>query len=135
MKLLYLSLVLLFLGCSSDNAMTKVYQQNLPKDGFSCLKLQVFPPNEKVEESFKKLYSFNENCEFTLQVEVKGGITCNSNHNLQKKALGAFPSSYINMQLNQKSQKIYSYYIDLKEDVNDKDIQNAFERMSEELNL
>jgi len=134
MRFFYLFSLVFLLGCS-DNTMTKVYEQNLPKNEIPCLNLVIFPPNEAVEKSFEKLYDFDEACRFKLLVEVKGGITCNSNENIQKKAMGSFPSSYINMQLSQNSQKIYSYYRDLKDEVGDEEIEDTFFRMRDEINL
>ncbi len=63
----------------------------------------------------------------------KSGITCNSTHNYQTKAIGEFPSSYLKLQINRGSQLVYSYYIDSKEDVKESDVQNAFARMQEDV--
>jgi len=66
-------------------------------------------------------------------VSKKSGITCNSTHNYQTKAIGEFPSSYLKLQINRGSQLVYSYYIDLKEDVKESDIKNAFFRVRDDL--
>lgn len=115
--------------------MTKVYEKNIPENGIECLKLVVFPPNKEIQNNFEQLYTFDKSCEIQLLVEAKGGITCNSEHNLQKKAMGTFPSSYLNLQVTHNSKKIYSYYIDLKEDVSTSDIKSAFKRMKEDISL
>lgn len=122
-------------SCSKDTAYVQIYKNNIPKEGISCLHLVVFPPNEMLENSLKELYSFDKSCGITLHVESKGGITCNATTNLQKKAMGSFPSSYINLQVSQDSKKIYSYYKDLENDVEADDIENAFLRIQKELNL
>ena len=132
-KLLFL-FPLFFIGCT-DNAIVQNYHKNLPIDGIKCIKLTVFPPNKYVEQSFKELYDFDNKCEIELFVEVKGGITCNSNQNIQKKATGSFPSSYLNMQLKTSKKKLYIYYKDIQGAVEKDDIEDAFSRMRKELNL
>ncbi len=133
MKYFFIPLLVLFLSACSDNAMVQIYEKNL--QNVNCLRLVVFPPDRELEESFNRLYEFDKNCPFRLQVKKKSGITCNSNQNSQTKAIGGMPSSYLNLQLSKDSKKIYSYYIDLKEDVKEVDIQNALERMKKDLEI
>jgi len=112
--------------------MVQIYEKNVEVE---CMRLVIFPPDKKLEESFDRLYKFDENCAFRLEVKKKGGITCNSNQNSQTKAIGGMPSSYLNLQLSKDSKKIYSYYIDLKEDVKESDMQSAFKRMKKDLEI
>lgn len=126
-------LSLFVLSCSSDKAEVHVYNEEIVKEKIPCLRLVVFPPDEELEVSFKKLYQFDESCEFKLIVEKKNGITCNSSHNHELKAKGNFPTSYLKLQLNKSYTIVYSYYIDLKEDVKELDIQNAFMRLEKDI--
>ena len=125
----------MFLSACSDNATITIYEKNLPKEKISCITLLIFPPNEKLQTTFEKFYSFDENCSTQLEVSSKSGIVCNSNHNVQKKAVGSFPTSYLKMQLNSGSKIVYSYYIDLKDDVTEDDMRRAFSALKEDLSL
>jgi len=126
---------LFLLSACSDNSTVTIFEKNIPKEKITCINLLIFPPNEKVQTAFESLYTFSENCSIKLEVSTKSGITCNSNHNYQIKAVGEFPSSYLKMQLNSGSKIVYSYYIDLKEEVNTQDISRAFLRMRDDLNI
>ncbi len=120
------------LACS-DNASVNIYDKSITKSRVECLNLVIFPPDEKLQNSLEKLYQFDKNCKYRLTVEKKSGISCNSTHNYQSKATGEFPSSYLKMQLNRGKTLLYGYYIDLKEDVKESDIQTAFARMKEDV--
>jgi len=126
---------LLFLVSCSDNASVTIYEKNLPKEKISCINLVVFPPNEKIQSSLEKLYDFKENCSIRVEVSTKSGITCNSNYNYQIKAVGSFPSSYLKIQLNDGSKIVYSYYIDLLNEVTSEDVTVAFKRMRDDLDI
>ncbi len=96
------------------------------------MKLVIFPPDEILESTLKKIYTFDDTCPLKLEVSKKSGIVCNSAHNSQKKALSNFPSSYLKMQIT-SNHLLYSYYIDLKDDVTREDIENAFTRIQKDL--
>ena len=113
--------------------MIYIYDKKVVEDGVECLDLVVFPPNEKEEKVLNNLYTFAENCGVKLGVETKIGISCNSNHNYQEKTVGSFPSSFLTLRVTEGKNKIYTYYIDLKEDVTDSDITKAFKRVKEDL--
>jgi hypothetical protein len=100
-----------------------------------CMKLLVFPPNEKMEKYVKTQYSFDENCAYQLEVETKSAITCNSNQNYETKALSGFPTSYLKMQITKNKKLQYSYYKDLKEEAALCDAENALERIGEDLSF
>lgn len=98
------------------------------------MKLRVWPPNKEIEDYLQTQYSFDANCTaFELELSTKSGITCNSTQNIQTKALGAFPSSYLKIEIRQNAALSYSYYKDLQEDVALSDVQRAFERVGEDL--
>ena len=135
MKIVSLVIILIFLSACSDKAITNVYSKELLKEGIPCMRLVVFPPDKKIESYFRKLHKFDTECKFKMQVEKKGGITCNSKHNTQSKAMGSFPSSFLNINISKENSKIYGYYIDLIEDVKEDDVEDALKRIKRDLSL
>ena len=119
-------------GCS-DNSIVKFYDKDFSNP--PCLRAVVFPPDDMIQNTLDKLYSFDESCEFKLQVSKKGGITCNSPHNADKKNMGSFPSGYLKMDVMKGSKTLYSYYIDLKDSPTKSDIKNGFARVKKDLKL
>ncbi len=99
------------------------------------MRLVIFPPDNTVSTALTPLYNFNKSCNFSLNVSKKGGITCNSSHNIDKKALKKFPTSYLNMTLKKNGRLVYSYYIDLEKDVVTSDIEKGFKRLQSDLKL
>jgi len=125
-------LILLLSGCS-DNSIVTVYDKNIPKEKITCMELMIFPPDEMIETTLKGKYKFKDNCTFRLEVFTKGGIHCNSNQNSQSKALGAIPSSYLRMEITKDNKKLYSYYIDIKDEIKKTHIEDGFLRMQKDL--
>jgi hypothetical protein len=123
------------MSACSDDAAVNIYNKQITQTKIPCMKLVVFPPNEKIEYSLKSLYTFDVNCSYRLEVETKSGITCNSNQNHQTKALNGFPTSYLKMQIMENKKLQYSYYKDLKEEVAPSDVKNALERIGEDLSF
>ncbi len=99
------------------------------------MRLFVFPPDTMIENTMNELYTFENNCDYTLQVSKKGGITCNSTHNASKKTTSNFPSGYLKMDITEGGKNIYSYYIDLKNTPTKDDIENAFVRVKKDLKI
>ena len=136
MKSLFYSLLLisafLLSGCS-DNAIVNTFDKNISKNKISCLRLVVFPPNETAESLLRGLYDFNPDCEYRLEVSQKGGIVCNSNQNAAKKTLSNFPSTYLRMDVSKNGRAVYSYYIDLLDEVNEDDVKRAFIRVKKDI--
>ncbi len=125
--------MIFFYGCS-DDANVNIFDKDIVNKKIECMRLVVFPPNEMMETTLKNLYSFDSTCKTRLDVSFKSGITCNSSHNSDKKALSDFPSSYLKMQIMNPN-LAYSYYIDLTHDVEPTDVQNAFKRIEKDLKL
>lgn len=126
---------LLFLSACSESATTTIYKQNFPKEPLRSMKLLLSPANAEMQATLERLYSFNQDSNFTLEVSSKSDIVCNSNHNYQTKALGEFPTSYLKMQVNYRGRILYGYYIDLQESPNAEDIRRAFSTLEEDLSL
>ena len=131
---LLLSIFLFFSACS-DNAMVTTYDKVLAKEKIPCLDLVIFPPNDAFSKTLEPLYNFSDNCDFKLEVSKKSAIVCNSTHNIDKKALTNFPSSYLKMVVRKNRGLVYSYYIDLEEDVRTQNVVDGFERIQKDLKL
>ena len=127
-------LAFLFVGCG-DKAIVHIYDKELLKDGVPCLKLVVFPPDKKAQTTLRSFYNFSDDCDFRLEISKKSGITCNSNQNSDKKALTNFPSSYLKMDVSRGRKVVYSYYIDLLDEVDEEDYEDAFVRVKKDLNI
>ena len=131
MRSLIVALFLLF-GCSDDSGVTVVrYDKSLQT--VPCLRLLVFSPDTLLETTLQKLYSFDENCSYTLQASQKCAITCNSNQNADKKALGVFPSGYLRLDIYKAGKVRYSYYKDTQQEVDKTTVEEAFTRVSEDI--
>ena len=134
MKYLICSLLLLstFSGCS-DGAIVKIFDKDIRTDKIPCMRLVVFPPDKLLENRLNNLYNFTPDCDYRLEVSKKSAIVCNSNQNAAKKTLTNFPSTYLRMDLSKENRKIYSYYIDLLDNVSEDDVKSAFSRMKEDI--
>lgn len=98
------------------------------------MNLLIFPPNESIENKLNELYPFTPNCDLDLVVSYKSSIVCNSNQNAAKKALG-MAKSYLRLELKKGTHLLYSYYIDLTENVSGKDVESGFNVMKDTLPL
>ena len=127
-----LLLLTAFSGCS-DNAIVKIFDKDISKNKIPCIRLIVFPPDKVLEQTLKKLYKFSPDCDYRLEVSKKGGIVCNSNQNAAKKTLSTFPSSYLRMDVSKNSKPVYSYYVDLKENVSSEDVKSGFYRLQKDI--
>lgn len=130
-KKFYLLFIFILFNACSDNAQVTRYTESQTQ--LKCLHLVVFPPDKLITDTLTKLYDFDKNCDYELQVSKKGGIVCNSNQNADKKALSNFPSGYIRMDVSHNDRPVYSYYKDLSCKVTKEDISTAFNRLKEDL--
>ena len=132
---LFISLSLLFFTACNDKSLVTFYDKNIANEQIKCMKLVVFPPDKYLTKEINSLYHFSSQCDFTLNISQKNNIVCNSTHNLDKKVLKKFPTSYLNLTLKKDGQMLYSYYIDLEESVQKEDIKDGFERLKSDLNF
>ena len=121
------------MGCS-DNAISQVHNKKILENKIPCLRLIVFPPHEAIEKKLNELYTFSDDCEFKLVISYKSSITCNSNQNSDKKVLG-MPSSYLRFELKKQNELMYSYYKDLKDNLDSSDVVDGFDTMKDTLPL
>ena len=134
MYLLLFSL-LFFLTACQDKSIVKIYEKNLEHTNVTCLRLVVFPPDEKTQTILESIYSFSEECTVTLTVSQKAKIVCNSNQNAAKKTMSNFPSSYLRMDIKSENRPLYSYYVDLLDKADKGDLLDALSRVREDLEL
>jgi hypothetical protein len=130
----FVFLALLFIGCE-DKAIVHLYDKEIVKSGVPCVRLVIFPPDKKAQNILEKLYSFSDKCDFKLEISKKSGITCNSNQNSDKKALTNFPSSYLKMDVSKDRKVVYSYYVDLLDEVDEQNYADALLRVRKDLNM
>lgn len=113
--------------------MVKVFDESVSENKIPCLRLVVLPSDKVLESTLHNLYSFDEECEYRLEVSKKGGIVCNSNQNAAKKTLSNFPSTYLRMDVSKNSKPVYSYYIDLLDSVSSEDVKSGFNRLHQDI--
>ncbi len=133
MKLSFFLFLTLFFSACSDNSIVTVYDKNILNDNATCIELIVFPPNDMIEDTLKKEYKFQDNCALKFEVFTKGKIHCNSNQNSQSKAMGAMPSSYMRLELTRENKTLYSYYIDIKDEITALHVEDGINRMKKDL--
>jgi hypothetical protein len=124
---------MVFLSGCSDDAIVTHYNKEITEKKIPCMRLVVFPPNKETQKVLESLYNFKNECNFALYIAQKSGIVCNSTQNVEKKVLSSFPSSYLKISLKKRNSLIYSYYIDLKESVNQESLKKAFSRLKSDL--
>jgi len=99
----------------------------------SCMKLNKLSEDKKLLRDLEKLYSFNDSCNFSLTLESKKDIVCNSTNNIMSKNMGDFPKSYIKLKLRKGLKLQYTYYRDLYSNVDEDDLKDGFERLKKDL--
>jgi len=126
-KYLFISLLLLFTACS-DDSISQILDKKAIESKIECMDLVVFPPHDMINKKLNQLYKFKNDCKYQLIVSYKASIVCNSNQNFDKKAMG-MAKSYIRFELKQNNKLIYRYFKDLKNNLSDADVQNAFKKL------
>ena len=119
-------------GCE-DKALVKVYDQKILQTPPTCLALSVIPEETSIEQALKQQYRFDPTCPWRLEVHYKNNIRCTSNQNSDRKALSAFPSSYLRMEIRRGMRLLYSYYIDLPQRAKNGDAKRGLSRIIEDL--
>ena len=118
-------------GCG-EKPVTRVYE-TAHEQPVTCLRIAVFPPDDALEKELKRLYDFSRECDAVLEVRHKENIGCNSNQNIQQKALSAFPHHFLRMEVRRGLTPVYSYYIDLQYPADEEDARAAFVRLRTDL--
>ncbi len=133
--LLLLILITAFLSGCEDRSIVSIYDKNILKQPPKCLALMVMPPNKGIEKRLKKIYKFDDKCKYRMEVSWKSNIHCTSNQNSEKKALSAFPNSFLRIDIRKGMRVSYDYYIDLTKPATADDVEDAMERIIKDLKL
>jgi len=132
--LLLLAMLPLLSGCE-DKAMVAFYDRQLKSHPPTCLALSDISLDPSMKRSLESIYHFTQNCPWRLTIETKKNIHCNSNQNSQRKALTAFPNSYLRMDIRRGMRSLYSYYIDLTKAADSGDAERGLLRICDDLGL
>jgi len=127
--------ILLSVVTDEKKAYVNLYDKPLKNQQIPCLSLSIFPPHASLENALKKRYDFRSDCPWKLDVKTKENIHCNSNQNSDKKALTAFPNSFLRMEIRKGFSLKYSYYVDLTKPADSDDIVEGFDRINDDLSI
>ena len=127
--------IALALLTNTRKAYVNLYDVQLKRQKIPCLSLSVYPPNPSIENALKNAYVFQANCPWKLAIKTKENIHCNSNQNSDKKALTAFPNSFLRMEIRKGFSLKYSYYVDLTKAADPDDALEGFDRIISDLKI
>ncbi|RUM73475.1 MAG: hypothetical protein DSZ10_03190 [Sulfurovum sp.] len=130
--IVFIGLMLLLAGCEQKAERT-FYETNITNEAIPCLKMQIQPPDPMMSQILESLYPFSKECPYLLTLSYKSNIVCNSPYNVQSKALGKMPSSYIKLELRKGLHLLYSYYKDLDHTPKQDDIVQGFKTLKDDL--
>jgi hypothetical protein len=125
----------MFLGGCEDRSIVNIYDKTILKAPPSCLALSVIPPHKEIEKRLNSVYQFDPKCIYHMEVSYKNNIHCTSNQNSQRKALSAFPSSFLRIGIRKGMKVIYDYYIDLPKLATPDNAEDAMEIIMRDLKL
>jgi len=123
----------LVLGSGEDNAIVTRDEAALAQHPPRCLSLRVYPENSAIGSALRELYAFDADCPWRLEVSWKSNIHCTSNQNSERKALSAFPDSFLRMEIRRGMALLYTYYIDLPRPADVEDAVRGFKRVRKDL--
>ena len=124
---------LLFSACQEKEKEPIVHKSTKVTTPISCLTLNSFEEENSLTSHLKKLYTFHSNCDYTLTLTYKKDIVCNSSYNVGMKSMGKFPKSYIKLDVRKGLDTLYSYYLDLYDNIETDDIDKGFNRLKNDL--
>ncbi len=135
MVVLLLLIVSLFINGCEDKSIVNIYDKTILKSPPSCLSLSVLPPHKEIEKRLNEIYHFDPKCPYRMEVSYKNDIHCTSNQNSERKALSAFPNSFLSISIRKGMRVKYEYYIDLTQTATADDAEDAMERIMDDLKL
>ena len=121
--------IVLSLMTDTKHPYIHLYDKQLKEQKIPCLSLSVFPPDSALSGALEEEYPFRADCPWRLTVKTKENIHCNSNQNSDKKALSAFPNSFLRMEIHRGFSLKYSYYVDLTKPADSDDALEGFDRI------
>jgi hypothetical protein len=130
--LILIGLSILFISCQK-RAKAVVIKSPKLKTPISCMALSEVGVEKGFLNKLRKMYDFNQSCSNRLYISYKRDITCNSSYNAVMKNTHGFPKSYLKFELKRGLDTLYSYYIDLYNNVDIDDIENEFKIVRDDL--
>ena len=127
--------ILLFFTACEEKSEPRVTKSTTISSDISCLQLDSLGVDKLFVNKLNSLYSFNKNCDFSLNISSKKDIVCNSSHNMMSKNMGKFPKSFIKLEVRRGMKIEYSYYIDLFHNADEDDLAEGFNRLKRDLQL
>ena len=128
----FIMAILFFSGCQEKERDPVIIKANMTTP-ISCLKLNNIDQEDALTEYLKKLYPFKDECRYTVTLTYKKDIVCNSSYNVGMKSMGKFPKSFIQLEVRRGLDTLYSYYQDLYNNIEPKDIKRGFNRLKNDL--
>jgi hypothetical protein len=130
--LILIGLSILFISCQK-RAKAVVIKSPKLKTPISCMALSEVGVEKGFLNKLRKMYDFNQSCSNRLYISYKRDIICNSSYNAVMKNTHGFPKSYLKFELKRGLDTLYSYYIDLYNNVDIDDIENEFKIVRDDL--
>ncbi len=130
--MLLIMAALFFVGCDKKSPPIIKKDTNLSTP-VQCLALNDITLDKAFKSTLNSLYTFDQKCDLQLFVSYKRDIVCNSPYNPNRKNIGPFPKSFLNMEVRRGFKVEYSYYVDLYHNVNESDIKEAFARVKKDI--
>jgi len=121
---------ILLIGCDKDAEIT-FYDKSLKSNKISCLSF--IPKDNPLDKELTKLYNFNQNCPYRLELSYKSNIVCNSPYNAPQKATTEFPNAFITLEVKKGFSLEYSYYKDLTHKPTIDDLKDGFKKLKEDI--
>jgi len=128
----YLLAILLLTACEEKSKPNITINPNLQLP-IKCIKLNTL--ESEFKNKLEELYTFDNKCDLTLTLSSKKDIVCNSPQNIMLKTSGKFPKSYLRLKLRKGMEVEYTYYIDLYSNVDEDDIEIAFNKLKQDLKI
>jgi len=123
---------LVLLNSCSNNAQRTFYDKTLKTNKLTCLSFAK-KDNSNLEKELEKLYKFDKNCPYTLQISYSSDIVCHSTYNVPQKVNSSFPSAFLTLEVRKGFNIEYSYYIDLTSNPTTSDLKDAFETLKSDI--
>ncbi len=130
-KTLIITTLIIFTSCSKKEQVT-FYDKSLKSKKLTCLSFNPIKSG-KLEKKLSSLYKFDKNCKNILNLSYKSQIVCNSPYNAPQKTTTNFPNAYLNLEVKRGFNLLYSYYIDLTRKPSASDVEDAFNRLKEDI--
>jgi len=125
-KIILLLVILILMSACEEKSTAVITKSSILKEPILCMKLNNFNAENELITHLKKIYNFNDKCNYSLTLKFKKDIICNSTQNISRKSLGKMPNSFIQLEVKKGFETLYIYYLDLYHNVNVNDLDKGF---------